>query len=227
MPADSRNIERNGLASADVSVSPADTEVARRRREQVLEAAEAIVAAEGLPRLSLGRIERRTGMSRGQLTYYFPTKEAILLALFERLLRRMIAGLLADDAAPKPGTSRPWDCCRHALTMQLRDRPPQPDFLALLFTFLAEMNHREDFRRRLAAMYTEWRGVIAADVASGVPNPPVRPTVLASVIQALINGLTMQLAVDPVAFDPAEMTETVLFLLAPAFGRPPIPPRSR
>src|SRR5262245_27031982 len=72
-----------------------DAEVARRRREQVLEAAEAIIATEGLPRLSLGQIEKRTGMSRGQLTYYFPTKEAILLAVFDRMLARMIAAAMA------------------------------------------------------------------------------------------------------------------------------------
>jgi len=55
-----------------------------------MDAAEAIIAGQGIHRLSLGQIEKRAGMSRGQLTYYFPTKESILLAVFDRMLRRMI-----------------------------------------------------------------------------------------------------------------------------------------
>ena len=64
-------------------------DVGKRRREQIIEAAVAIIAEEGLPRLSLSAIERRAGMSRGQLTYYFPTKEDILLAVFDHTIQAM------------------------------------------------------------------------------------------------------------------------------------------
>lgn len=202
-----------------------DSDVARLRREQVLEAAEAIVASEGLPKLSLGRIERRTKMSRGQLTYYFPTKEAILIALFERMLRRMLAEAMADPAAPQPGTGRAWECATFAFTRKLDQPPTSRDFLSLLYTFLAQMNHREDFRRRLAGWWDEWRSMIAQDIETSVPAPrPVAPRVAASIIQALLNGLSMQLAVDPKAFDPAEMAEACLYMLAPLFGQSPKPP---
>src|SRR5262249_48393748 len=43
------------------------------RRAQVVEAAVAVIAGQGLQNLSLSEIEAKAGMSRGQLTYYFPT----------------------------------------------------------------------------------------------------------------------------------------------------------
>ena len=53
-------------------------------------AAVAVIAEQGLQNLSLSEIETKAGMSRGQLTYYFPTKEAILLAVFDRLVSLMV-----------------------------------------------------------------------------------------------------------------------------------------
>src|SRR5438874_13687493 len=59
------------------------------RREQIVAAAVAIIAEQGLQHLSLSEIEKKAGMSRGQLTYYFPAKEDILLAVFDQLMRVM------------------------------------------------------------------------------------------------------------------------------------------
>src|SRR5262245_57991469 len=59
------------------------------RREQIIDAAVAIIAEQGIQNLSLSEIEAKAGMSRGQLTYYFPAKEDILVAAFDRLIRMM------------------------------------------------------------------------------------------------------------------------------------------
>ncbi|MBX9628005.1 MAG: TetR family transcriptional regulator C-terminal domain-containing protein [Gemmataceae bacterium] len=200
---------------------PGLSDAARKSRDRILDAAEAIVAGEGIDKLSLGRIEQRLGgMSRGQLTYYFPTREAILLAVFERMLRRMIARDLAGDG-PKPMTGRAWECLAEGLGRALSPDGPKPgeeDLFSLLYTFLAQMNHRPDYRDRLAHLYRGWRGLIAADIDGSVPGPhPVPPAVAASLVQALFHGLGMQLAVDPNAFDRGQMLAACLRLMAPLF----------
>src|SRR3954447_8820764 len=96
------------------------------RREQVVEAAAAVIAEQGLQNLSLSEIEKKAGMSRGQLTYYFPTKEAILLAVFDRLLQLMYqrlerAGGPAGECTPCGGDA--WELIRHLFTAMLT-RPP-------------------------------------------------------------------------------------------------------
>lgn len=210
---------------AGMGEPPGLSEVARQHRDRIMDAAEAIIAGEGIDKLSLGRIEHRLGgMSRGQLTYYFATKEAILLAVFERMLRRMIARDLAGDG-PKPMTGRAWECLSEGLGRALGDhpKPGEEDLFSLLYTFLAQMAHRPDYRDRMAHLYREWRQLIAADLAGSVPGPhPVPPAVAASLVQALFHGLGMQLAVDPNAFDRHDMLAACLRLMAPLF-RPAAP----
>ena len=59
------------------------------RREQIVDAAVSIIAEQGIQHLSLSEIEKKAGMSRGQLTYYFRAKEDILVAAFDRLIEMM------------------------------------------------------------------------------------------------------------------------------------------
>src|SRR4051812_29843584 len=77
-------------------------DIGKLRREQIVEAAVAIITAEGLDHLSLSAIEQKAGMSRGQLTYYFPAKEDILLAVFDRLLSMLHRRAHAQGEGPGP-----------------------------------------------------------------------------------------------------------------------------
>lgn len=199
------------------------SEVARRRRDEVMDAAEAIIAGQGIDQLSLARIEERAGMSRGQLTYYFPTKESILLAVHERMLRRMIREFTASDG-PKPMTGRAWECFRYVLGGHLGLHSGNPftrskDLFSLLYTFLAQMGHREDYRNRLSEMNRARREMIATDIAQSVPEPRfVPPEIAASLLQGLLHGLAMQLTVDPQAFDREAMFKACVSLLEPIFS---------
>lgn len=199
------------------------SEIARKRREQIMDAAEAIIAHHGIARLSLKRIEKLAGMSRGQLLYYFPNKEAILLAVYERMIRRMIQERLAATDLPQPGTGQAWLCLQRALEEHLGLGPKpiesKQELFSLLYTFIAQMSYRDDYRQRLSTMYRRWREHIAADIASSVAlSSEWDPRILACIIQALIHGLTVQLLVDPNAFDRQQMLQTCLQMLAPFYG---------
>lgn len=187
-----------------------------------MDAAEAIIAGQGIDQLSLARIEERAGMSRGQLTYYFPTKESILLAVHERMLRRMIREFIAADG-PKPMTGHAWDCFKHVLGVHLGLNPKHPiergkDLFSLLYTFLAQMGHREDYRNRLSEMSRARQDMIANDFAQSIPEPRlVSPGTAAALLQALLHGLNVQLMVNPTAFDRNAMYEACIQLFAPVF----------
>ncbi|VTU01840.1 -family transcriptional regulatory protein : Transcriptional regulator, TetR family OS=Thermincola potens (strain JR) GN=TherJR_0193 PE=4 SV=1: TetR_N: TetR_C_6 [Gemmataceae bacterium] len=203
---------------------PGLTDTARKRREEIMVAAEAVLADDGIDELSLKKVEDRAGMSRGQLTYYFPTRESILLAVYDRMIRRMIRAFLDSDG-PKPMTGRAWDCFRFGLSKHLEPAGEQQgkELFTLLFTFLARMNQRPEYRDKLSEMYREWRDHIAADVADSVPEPrPIDPRAAASLFQALIQGLQIQLMIDPEAFDRAAVLDACTRLLAPVFKQGPV-----
>ena len=212
---------------------PADSVIARARREQIVEAAAGIIISQGLHNLSLSKIETETRMRRGQLTDYFPTKEDILLAVFDHLLAmllRQIHGL--EDIDDKHGLPGIWEMVSKALTTVLGRNPVGWEFHALQYTFLAQMGHRKDYREKLATMFGEMRMGMGAHITvsaapSVVPSSRVSPRTIASFFQALMHGLTMQLAVDPEAFDRAEMLELCVGLLAPLFVKTTVPPCGR
>jgi len=58
------------------------------KKELLLDAAEKILETQSYENLSLDRIAEVSGVSKGGLLYHFPTKEAVLAALVERLIKR-------------------------------------------------------------------------------------------------------------------------------------------
>lgn len=191
--------------------------IAGLRREQIIEAAVAVIVEEGIQNLSLSAIEHRAGMSRGQLTYYFHAKEDILLAVFDRLVQLIHQRVGTPDGADCSRAGG-WDWVRHLLETLLTRPPVSPEFDGLQYTFLSQIGHREDFRERLADLYETWRsnmaGGLAEDMACRLPARPVSPRALATLVQALLHGLTMQRAADPDAFDGQEMVDLCLDVLA-------------
>src|SRR5262249_24514744 len=119
------------------------------RREQIVEAAVAVITERGLQNLSLSEIEKKAGMSRGQLTYYFPAKEDIRLAVFDRLLQLTYERIGAPEGALQ-GEASGWDWAQHLFEKLIGEAPLNPQFGILQYTFLSQIGHREDFRRRLA-----------------------------------------------------------------------------
>ena len=67
------------MALAHVSAPATDA------RTRILDAAEAIVRARGVPNLTLEAAAREAGVSKGGLLYHFASKEALLSALLTRL----------------------------------------------------------------------------------------------------------------------------------------------
>ena len=212
------------------------------RREQIVEAAVAVIAEQGYQNLSLSEIEKKAGMSRGQLTYYFPAKEDILLAVFDRLLQLMYQRIGTPQGRP-PEQAGGWEWVQHLLQTVPEQPQASPEFHCLQYTFLSQIGHRADFRARLARLYEEWRNNmsrgLADDLARRPPVRPVSPRALATLVQALLHGLAMQAAADPQAIDAGEMVHLCLDLLgsyvwgtteangrkSPANGRPA--PRKR
>jgi AcrR family transcriptional regulator len=197
-------------------------EIGRRRRKEIVEAAIAIIAEHGLPRLSLSAIEERAGMRRGQLMYYFPTKEDILLAVFDRLIEMMHErGRAGEDSPPCSGPAG-WERLRGFLGCMLLEPPEAPEFHALQYTFLAQIGRRDDFRARLAALYEEWRGYLAGDFAGelgGENSSRVSARTLATFVQALLHGLAIQRVADPDSYDRQEMLTLCVELLGSYLGK--------
>ncbi|RAY12355.1 TetR/AcrR family transcriptional regulator [Actinomadura craniellae] len=70
-------------------------------RNALLDAAECVLFEDGTQALTLASVAERAGVSKGGLLYHFPTKEALLTGLIERVIAEFDA-LVArhDDGTP-------------------------------------------------------------------------------------------------------------------------------
>jgi AcrR family transcriptional regulator len=191
--------------------------VSTLRREQIIEAAIAVIDEQGIQNLSLSEIEKRTGLARGQLMYYYRSKEEILLAVFDRLLLEMHTHTKAANGDAEMCTaSQGWERFRYFLTTFLLRPPNFPAFHSLHHTFLSQIGHREDYRQRLASLYDAWRSHMAQgfnEDMAGKGDRPVSPRLFASLVQAILQGLAVQRAADPNSYDPQEMLDLVLDMM--------------
>ncbi len=218
-------------ASANGKNSPR-REVGPARRAQIVEAAIAVIAEQGIQNLSLSAIEKKAGMARGHLTYYFPAKEKILLAVFDHLLDliyQRVGTPCGEGHWVEEESGAEW--VRHLLALVLLRPPMAPEFPCLQYTFLSQIGHRDDFRKRLASLYEEWRGRLASGVErdrqKSAEPAGADPRLLASLVQAMLHGLSMQLAADPGAFDREAMFRLCLDVLGGHLRPPECPGHPR
>lgn len=202
--------------------------IADIRKREIVAAAAAVIAEQGIQHLSLSEIESRIGMSRGQLTYYFKTKEEILLAVFDRMLE-----LMCQQNAEAEFERLDWlEIVKEVMLIVLQDPPAHPEFHALQHTFLSQTSHRDDFRKKLADLYEDWRSRSAESLKRDLRKRPaarrVSPRTLATLVQAIFHGLAVQRAADPKAINTRDVIRLCLDMLetylwtAPAQRKLPI-----
>ncbi len=138
------------LAPPPMSVAP----ISRRpsSREAILDAAEAVVSADGAAHLTLDAVAERAGISKGGLLYNFSTKEALLEAMLDRHMRRFEAMQIQARETLPPGPGRELK----ALVLSANSPCPQRDKTSGCGTLAALANNprllepvRAAHRRRL------------------------------------------------------------------------------
>ena len=78
------------------------TRIQRKNRQSILEAALDVFSSAGFKAATIDRIADAAGMSKPNLLYYVPTKEAIYVAVLEDLLHDWLKPLAQLDAAGEP-----------------------------------------------------------------------------------------------------------------------------
>jgi AcrR family transcriptional regulator len=102
----------------------------RQTREEILDAALAVMAEQGVAALNLTEVARRVGLRQPSLYQYFDSRNAVYDGLFERGMR-IHAGLFAA-AIDRHGAG--WAAVRAASWETVRFAAEQPELAELMFT---------------------------------------------------------------------------------------------
>lgn len=131
-------------------------------RTRILDAAEAIVQARGVPALTLEAAARDAGVSKGGLLYHFASKEALLAGMLTRLGAFIEQEYEACVAAQPPGPAR---ATRATLQWSFGDGEGACDDRhdRAAAVFLAAFNHDPALLDPMRQVIARMRANIAAD----------------------------------------------------------------
>jgi AcrR family transcriptional regulator len=181
----------------------------QQRRDQaeaaLLNAAAELVVEEGVHSLTLARVGERAGYSRGLLTHYFGSKQALLERLAHTTQSGFVPGL---DGAP-PGLERLLRLIDGYIGALGQMRMPNRAFLLLW----AEAATAPDLARIFRERDEAFRADLRADVTAGISDGTIRPDVVADevavAVLAQLRGIGFQRLVDSPAVDTDRLRRSV------------------
>jgi AcrR family transcriptional regulator len=180
------------------------------RRAQLISAARAVIAREGVAAATTRRITEEAGLPHGAFHYWFAGKEELL----EELVAETLRDLTDSAAAHAAGTASKADASlrdllRAAFDVVEHDEQTQPGYhlagyeltaLALRTPALRDLARRQyqAYRDAAAAITAPWMAGRRVDLPGG-------PDALNHLIAVLFNGLILGWLADPDGTDPDEM----------------------
>jgi AcrR family transcriptional regulator len=127
-------------------------------RERLLNAAERVVARDGVSKLTLEAVAREAGVSKGGLLYHFHSKSALVTAVVERMGARCQADQIRAMAEDK---GKPGAFTRAYLSA--RAEPPKPEEEPVVTALLAAAGTDPQYLEPIRQRITEWQARLESD----------------------------------------------------------------
>lgn len=181
----------------------------QQRRDQaeaaLLNAAAELVIEDGVHSLTLARVGERAGYSRGLVTHYFGSKQALLQRLAHATQSGFVPGL---DGLP-PGLDRLLRLIDGYIGALGQLRMPNRAFLLLW----AEAATAEDLARIFRERDEAFRADLREDITAGITDGTIRPDAAADdaavAVLAQLRGIGLQRLVDSPSVDTERLRRSV------------------
>jgi AcrR family transcriptional regulator len=171
----------------------------------LLTAAAELVVEEGVRSLTLARVGARAGYSRGLVTHYFGSKQALV----ERLARATQTGFVPGLDGLPPGLDRLLRLVDGYLGALGRVSVLNRAFLLLWAEAATASELAPIFRERDAAFRADLREDIAAGITAGTIRPDVAPDEVSIALVGQLRGIGLQRLLDPPAVETERLRRSV------------------
>ena len=163
------------------------------RAAAILDAAKNVLVEEGFAALSLREVAKRADMAVGNVGYYFPTKDSLLVALAEYIFDRWDARFRRHLPPDLVGAEAVF---LHSIRFMIEENK-RPKTKSLLLEMWAMANRSGAIRRMMDTFYGRMRGWIEAMLADIDPGMTShRRRLRAALITAQIEGLMLLVGAD-------------------------------
>lgn len=188
----------------------------RAKRTELLKAAISVIAREGYVGASLRKVAQQADCTTGAVTYYFSSKEAMLVAVAESLFDEWDTLNENQDQVDLRVMIQQWFDWTNS-------DDPAP-WLAL-FQLLAHIRDEPAFQGVLGRRYARYRAAFAAILARGQGQGVVRSDIpadlLADQLTAMCDGWMIAFPVEPEKYNVARiqaLIDATMVMISPPAG---------
>jgi AcrR family transcriptional regulator len=187
-------------------------ELEQERRQQILEAAETVFSRQGFNDARMDDIVAESGLSKGALYWYYKSKDAIIMALLDRVFLAQMKTV--EDMIDAEGSAE--EKLRVFTRAAVTDIRHFERFMTLGYEFVALATRRKEVREKIKGYYRSYTEILAPIIEQGIAEDEfddVDPRKTALTIIGLYEGITLMWFVDPESIDWDELTEAPLDML--------------
>lgn len=187
-------------------------DVSEQRKHQILDAAEEVFSRKGIDQARMDDIVAETGLSKGTLYWYFKNKDAIIIAILDRIFQREFKQLASIDFTSSSAVECIWqftDLVTQDMLRMLRLMPIAYEFLALAF--------RSKVVQKVMTQYlNRYMEILVPLIQSGIDRGelrPVNPQEVAIAAGAIFEGTILLWVYDKNMVDPEKHIRSGIRLL--------------
>ena len=175
------------------------------KQQAVVDAAIAVIGERGLADVRMSDIAERAGMSTGHVTYYFPSKTALLMLAIqhsEESLHREVVDEVLEIADP-------WQRLYRLLELSASTGRGDQGWV-LWFEVWANAGIDDDLARVQAQLDSRWRHTLTEVIRYGCEQGAFvtdDPVAVATLLSCLVDGLSVHLTLADHDLDPATVRE--------------------
>jgi TetR/AcrR family transcriptional repressor of bet genes len=187
------------------------------RRAQLIEATIDSIARYGFARTTLADVARQAGVSQGIVSFHFHSKQELLLATLRHMVREYEA---YSDAAVRRAGPSPAARLDAMVAADFDPAVASRKHVTVWYAFWGETRWRKDFLdlcTRWAASYQERTRDAVQQVIDAGAHPGLDAAAIARGLNAMIDGLWLNILLDPKSCDRKEALRTCRAFLAQSF----------
>lgn len=179
------------------------------RRNQILDAAEKVFADQGFSQARVDDIAKESGLSKGALYWYYKSKDAIILALLDRVFIAEMKEAQKLIQQPAPAEER----IRTITRVAVHEIRQFERLMSLGYEFVALATRRKEVRDRLQSYYREYTDILSRLIQQGIEDgefKSIDAKNTAMTIIGMYEGLALMWFIDPDGLDWEEMEDAPL-----------------
>lgn len=133
-----------------------------KRDDQIRKAAYDLLGTKGLEEVHARTVAKEIGINHATVHYYFPTRDELLVAVAEYALHQLIR----DRLQFQQGAGTPREKLEAEIALAEAYCRPTSRFVKVLGGLYAAGVTSPTIRKKVAAIWAEWRSLVAEQVAS-------------------------------------------------------------